>query len=144
MAAEHGTTATGSPAGSRSATPTRPPSPELRAPPEHPIPKRPQARVAAPGIVTRVMTQEQVVAGLIEVHGLVTRDENFTMGIHEAVDDNAVILEHVISKLADLEMQMNSMTAASDVNTGDIGKVKAYAEQEMRGWTNSFACSLTP
>ena len=54
--------------------------------------------MAAPGSVTRVMTQEQIVAGLIEVHGFVTRDEESSMGIHEAVDDNVVVLEHVISK----------------------------------------------
>ena len=42
------------------------------------------------------MINDQVVAGLIEVHGPVTRDEEFTMGIHEAVDENAVGLEQVI------------------------------------------------
>ena len=76
------------------------------------------------------MTNDQVVAGLIEVHGLVTGDEEFTVGIHEAVDENAVVLEQVISKLANLGQQMAAMVTTADVDTGDVGNVKAYTEQE--------------
>ena len=76
------------------------------------------------------MTNDEVVACLIEVQGLATRDEDFAMGIHEPVDENAVVLEQVIPKLANLELQMAAMVTTADVNTGDIGKVKGYAEQE--------------
>ena len=92
------TVSAGSPARSRSATPTRPPSRQLRAPPEAPVLKRPRALADAPQVVSRVMSNDGVVAGLIEVHGLVTRDDDFVQGIHQAVDDNAIILEQVIAR----------------------------------------------
>ena len=105
-AGQGGTISAGAPAGSRSGTPTRPASPQLRAPPEAPVPKRPHARADAPQVVTRVMTNDQVVAGHIEVHGLVTRDEDFALGLHDAVDDNAIIFEQVIARLMLVEQQL--------------------------------------
>ena len=70
-----------------------------------------------------MMTNDQVVASRIEVHGLVTRNEEFALGIHEAVDENAIVLEQVISK-----WQMAAMCTTAIVNTGDIGKVKGCAD----------------
>ena len=94
MAAEHGGTvlAAGSPARSRSGTPTCPPNSQFRAPAETPVPKRPRALVDAPQVVSCVMTNDEVVAGLIEVHGLVNRVEDFAQGIHQVVHDNAIII----------------------------------------------------
>ena len=131
MAAEHGTTSVGSPAHSRSATPTRPPSPQLRAPPESPVPKRPRARADALQVVTRVMTNDQIVAGLVEVHGLVTVDEDFAKCFHEAVDDNAIILEQVIARFLIVEQQLYKTVPEVGRSTADAKLIKEHVEQEV-------------
>ena len=82
-------------------------------------------------------------AGLIEVHGLVARDEECALGIHEAVDENAIILEQVISKLASLELQVATMHAATDVNRATSGRSRPMSSWRTHGWTSSCTLSST-
>ena len=45
------------------------------------------------------MTQEQIVGRLVQVHGLVIRDQEFASGIHDAVDANAIVLDNVVVRV---------------------------------------------
>ena len=76
------------------------------------------------------MTPEQTVTGLSEVHGLQIRDQAFAMGIHEAVDANAVLLDDVVAAIGRLQAQMAIVVATSDQTTADVKSLKEYAEQE--------------
>ena len=76
------------------------------------------------------MTNDEVVAGLIEVHGLVTRDEDFAQGVHQAVGDNAIILEKVVARLMADEKQLYLTVPEVGRNTADTILIKEYVEQE--------------
>ena len=65
-------------------------------------------------------------------HGLVMRDQKFQMGIHEAVDTNAILLDDVVAALGRLETQMAAVVATSEQTTSDVKNLKGYTEQDTQ------------
>ena len=59
-----------------------------------------------------------------------TEDKDFAQGIHQAVDDNAVILEQVIARLMTVEQQLYVTIPETGQITADVKIIKQYVEQE--------------
>ena len=95
-----------------------------------PEPKRPHSLADAPQAATRVMTNDQIISGLCEVHGLVVRDEEFSANLFDAVDTNAQVLMSVMNRVQALEAQIVQQDAVSAQLTADTVQLKAYVQEE--------------
>ena len=112
--------------------------------PRSPEPKRPASRDSIPLAQSsaNVMGNADLSQGFMQLGTKFEQECQFTQGVYQAVDANAIVLQQVVAKLRELELSNAALTHQGDTTGAELKNLRLTTEEYLQKSEAGHAASL--